>query len=57
MGRHRHIDERGISAFEVAIIVLILMLVGFSCYAVMKKINQTTKKNYNNAQQVHTPGE
>ncbi len=48
MGALKRLNQQGITIFEISIILLILIFVGLSCYAVMRKINDSTRPTYNN---------
>lgn len=53
-GMGLHDDEKGMTFFEIAVIILILLLVSFSCYFISHKINEAQNKNTNQLNQFHT---
>jgi hypothetical protein len=53
-GMGLHNDEKGMTFFEIAIILLILALVSFSCYYVTHKINEAQHNSADRLNQFHT---
>ncbi len=48
----RAADQSGFTVFEAMIIILILLLIGFSCYAVSHKINEQQKHANDSVKQI-----
>jgi TRAP-type C4-dicarboxylate transport system permease small subunit len=47
------LDQRGVSIFEISIIILILIFVGFSCWMMVHKVKDSTRTHYENTG-IHT---
>lgn len=47
------LDQRGVTIFEISIILLILIFVGFSCWMMIRKVKESAHPHYN-APQIRT---
>lgn len=47
------LDQKGVTIFEISIILLILIFVGFSCWMMARKVKESSHTRYN-APQIHT---
>ena len=48
MGTRTQLNQRGMTIFEMSIVLLILVLVGVSLWLIVMRIHESSRRNYNN---------